>query len=208
LALRIIAFDAFPVGAARELVVDIGGSLQVYQIRFQDVMGGVGVGSRGFFRDQRLSLERRDAKIKDNIFFGKTVDVVFEMLNPVSEFGAVIRSGAGYLVGKVGTDIAVGDDDFTFFESGDDWAFTFKAVTGIEQGGEVGVLVGSKLSIEKLADHFAEPGVVLRKTGGEHPVAQAGESLSEEADLSVLAASVDAFDGDELSAGGHEGLRG
>ena len=61
----------------------------------------------------------------------------------------------------------------------------------------------AKIAVQKLADHFAEPGIVLRKAGGIDGVAARIRELErQQIDLRVLAAAVDAFDGDEIFRGG------
>ena len=67
----------------------------------------------------------------------------------------------------------------------------------------VHVFERTEFAIQKLADHFAEPGVVLRKAGGKDGVAARLEGKCQEFDLGALATSIDAFDGNEFSGNGH-----
>jgi len=78
-----------------------------------------------------------------------------------------------------------------------------EAVAGVKQGGKVRIdgVYGAEIAVEELAGHFAKPGLVLRESGGEDAVAASLESLRQKADLSLFAAAVDAFDGDELAQG-------
>lgn len=62
---------------------------------------------------------------------------------------------------------------------------------------------GAEITVEKLSDHFAEPGIVLGEAGGMHGVAFCGESFCEQSNLSAFAAAVDTFDGDEFSVCRH-----
>lgn len=62
---------------------------------------------------------------------------------------------------------------------------------------------GAEIAVEKLADHFAEPGIVLREARGIDGVAGGDESFFEQFELSAFAAAVNALDGDEFSRGGH-----
>jgi hypothetical protein len=62
---------------------------------------------------------------------------------------------------------------------------------------------GAEIAVEELADHFAEPGIVLRETGGIDGMAGCGQGLFEEIDLGAFAAAVDALDGDEFSWRSH-----
>ncbi len=61
----------------------------------------------------------------------------------------------------------------------------------------------AEVAVEKLADHLAEPGVVLWKAGGKDGVATRFEAERQEFDLRALATAIDAFDGDEFSGSGH-----
>jgi hypothetical protein len=61
----------------------------------------------------------------------------------------------------------------------------------------------AEFSIQKLAHHLAEPGIVLREARGINGVAACLESQGQELDLRALAAAVDAFDGDQFSGGSH-----
>src|SRR5437868_14527410 len=57
----------------------------------------------------------------------------------------------------------------------------------------------AELAIEKLADHFAKPGVVLRESSGVDADASILERAGKQIELRALAAAIDAFDGDELA---------
>jgi hypothetical protein len=54
-----------------------------------------------------------------------------------------------------------------------------------------------------LADHFAEPGIILRETGGKNGMAGRDQGLFEQIDLRAFPAAVDALNGDEFSWGSH-----
>jgi len=54
----------------------------------------------------------------------------------------------------------------------------------------------AELAVQKLSDHFAEPGIVLREAGGKDCVATRFERERQEFNLRALATAVDAFDGD------------
>jgi hypothetical protein len=64
----------------------------------------------------------------------------------------------------------------------------------------------AEIAVQELADHLAEPGIVLRKAGGIDRVAARLEGKRQELDLRALATAIDAFDGDEFSGSGHFGL--
>jgi len=64
----------------------------------------------------------------------------------------------------------------------------------------------AKFTVQKLADHLAEPGIVLRKAGRINGVALRAQGVSQEFDLRALAAAIDSLDGDEFSASWHSGV--
>ena len=57
----------------------------------------------------------------------------------------------------------------------------------------------TEFAIEKLTDHFAEPGIVLRKSGGVDAMTAftGGQNVVQQIDLRAFSAAVDAFDGNE-----------
>ena len=61
----------------------------------------------------------------------------------------------------------------------------------------------AEITVQELADHFAEPGIILREARGIDRVAASLESEREELDLGAFAAAINAFDGDEFSGRGH-----
>lgn len=194
------------MGAAREMVVHRGSVFEVTDAGFLNVLFVLRVNASGFARDEFLGLARRDAEIEDKRFVRKIVNVVFEMLDPVDEGGASGFGDASGLMGEIGADVAVGEYDFSGVESGVEAEFGFEAITGVKERAEMRVngFERAKIAVEKLADHFAEPGgFVLRKASGKDGMACRGESFFEESDLSAFAAAVDAFDGDEFSGRRH-----
>lgn len=103
-----------PVGAAGKLIVHGGGVFEMAKTGFLNVFFFGGVGARRFAGDEKLGLARRNAKIKDEGFAGKLVNVVFEMLDPGDESVALGGGNAGSLVGQIGADVAVREHDFAF----------------------------------------------------------------------------------------------
>src|ERR1700687_2972835 len=195
------AFDGHPRCAAGQLIVHSGGLLQMPQAGLLQVLLGVGVAAFCLLCDEFLGLGRGHAKIEDEILAGQFVNVVFEMLNPAPKRVALVRRGTGGLMREIGTDVAVDEYDFAFVEGGFDFGLGFEAITGVEQRGEMRVqgVELAELAIKKLADHFAEPGVVLRKCRGidAMPTFAGGEDPVQEIHLRALAAAIDAFDGNE-----------
>jgi hypothetical protein len=53
----------------------------------------------------------------------------------------------------------------------------------------------TELPVEKLPDHLAEPGIVLREAGGKDGMAESPELGCQELDLRAFATAIDAFNG-------------
>ena len=155
--------------------------------------------------DELLRFERRHAKIHDKIFARKAINSVFKVLNPIEKCGALFGRNAGGLMGEIRSDVAISENDLAVVQSGFEFRLGFEAVAGVEHGSEVRVdgLERAKFAIEELPDHFAEPGIVLRKAGGIDGMAARAKGIGEQIDLGALAAAIDAFDGDEFSESGH-----
>ena len=81
----------------------------------------------------------------------------------------------------------------------------FETVAGIEQRRKmrVDIFERAEIAVQELADHLAEPGIVLGKTGGIDGVAAftSGDDSVKQIHLRALAAAIDAFDGNELAMG-------
>jgi pyridoxal phosphate enzyme (YggS family) len=156
--------------------------------------------------DQGLRMKRRYAEIQDERLSREAVNTVLEMLDPGEEFGSALGRGAGGLVCEIRTDVPVGEHDLACVQRSFKLGFSFEAITRVEQGSEMRIdaFKRAEFAIEELADHAAEPGIVLRKSGGINRIAAQRERLGEQIDLRALAAAVDPFDGDEFSASGHE----
>lgn len=173
---------------------------------FQQVLFRGSVGARGFLLHESLRVHRRHPKIQDERLARKAVDVVFEMFDPGEEFGPALSRGARGLVREIRTDITVGENDLPRIQRGFELRLGFEAISSVEQGSEVRIdaFERAEFAIQEAAHHAAEPRVVLRKTGRVNGIAAQRERLGEQVDLRALAAAVDAFDGDEFSASGHE----
>ena len=79
----------------------------------------------------------------------------------------------------------------------------FEAITSIQKRGEarIDVIERTKFAIEELADHLAEPRIVVGKSGGLNRNAACGQGFVEQVELGALAAPVDAFNNDEFARG-------
>jgi hypothetical protein len=161
----------------------------------------ISVGALRFLTDEFLRHTGWNAKVDDAIFTREIVNFVFQVANPAGKFFAFGWRNAGGLVREVGANVAVDQDDLTLGESRFNFAFGFEAIAGLEQRGEMRIhgSQGAEFTVEKLADHFAEPGVVLRKSCGVDADARVIEGGGEQIELRALAAAVDTFNGDELA---------
>jgi hypothetical protein len=100
---------------------------------------------------------------------------------------------------------SVGEHDFAQFQGCLQAEFGFEAIACIEQRAEVRVnrFQRAEIAVQELADHFAEPGIVLRETGGKNGVAGRDQGFFKQFDLRAFAAAVNALDGDEFSRRSH-----
>jgi len=62
---------------------------------------------------------------------------------------------------------------------------------------------GAEITVEELADHFAEPGIILGKTCRIDRMPASDQRLFEQVDLSAFSATVDSFNGDEYAGRSH-----
>ncbi len=104
-------------------------------------------------------------------------------------------------MGEIRTDVAVGEDNFALVQGCFQAEFGFEAISGVEECAEMRVngFQRTKIAIEELADHFAEPGIVLGEAGRIDGMAIGDQGFFQQLYLCALAAAVDALDGDEFS---------
>jgi len=123
-----------PRRASGKRVVHFGGVFEVTQAGFEQIFLRGGVTARRFTSDEALRFLRRDAKVEDEIFAGKAVDFVFEVLDPFQEFGALRWRDAGGLVRQIGADVAVDKNNLAAVERG--LQFEYKDGEESAQGGD------------------------------------------------------------------------
>jgi pyridoxal phosphate enzyme (YggS family) len=171
------------------------------EVGLQDVLLSRRVRAGGLCGDEPLCFGRGHAQVEDQVLPRKPVDVVFEVLDPGLELVAFLRRHACGLVGEVGSDVAVGKDDFACFEGEGKARLGFEAITRVKKSGEMRIdtLEVAKIPIQKLADHLAKPGVVFRKARRIDEVTSGCQCFLEQLELGAFAAAVDAFDGDEFA---------
>ena len=82
----------------------------------------------------------------------------------------------------------------------------FEAIASIQKCGEARIdrIERAEFAIEELADHLAEPRIVVGKTGRVNLSAACAQGFVEQVELGALAAPVDAFESNEFARGcGH-----
>src|SRR6267154_1248234 len=203
-SLCIEALNGDPRRAAGELIVHSRRILQMAQAGLQEILLRSGIGALRFEGDQFLGLERRNAQVQDKVLSWKVVNVVLEVFDPASKVVSFFWRNARGLMGQIGADVAVDQNDFTFVEGCLDLWFGLEAITGIKQRSEVRVhsFERAQFTVEKLAYHFAEPGIVLRKSSRVNavPAFAGGDDAVQHIHLSAFPAAIDAFDGNESAA--------
>src|SRR5208282_817162 len=199
------AGDRCPIWAARELIVHRGGLFEMAKAGFLQILLDLCIATGGFARHELLRLYGRNTEIEYERFSRKIVDVVFQMLDPLDESGAVRGGYPRGLVSKIRTDITIGQNDFALVQSRFQAKLSFEAVARVEQGAEVRVhrFERAEVAVQELADHFAEPGIVLRESGGRNRMAIGVQGFFQKIDLSAFAAAVDALDSDKFSRWRH-----
>src|ERR1700740_1513573 len=87
------------------------------------------------------------------------------MLDPGEEFRALLRRHARRLMRKVRGNIAIGQHDRTSIERRHNSGFSLKAIAGVKKCRKMRIhfVERAQLTVQKLPDHFAEPGLVLRE---------------------------------------------
>src|SRR5712664_1720304 len=127
------------------------------------------------------------------------------MLDPAAKLVTLFGNDARGLMREIGADVAVDEDDFAFVEGCFNLRLGLEAVACVEQCGEMRIhgFERAEFAVEKLADHFAEPGVVLRKSRGIDTMAAVtgGNGAVQQIHLRAFTATIDAFDGDEPAEG-------
>src|SRR6202453_2378019 len=152
-----------------------------------------------------MSFGRWHAKIDDEIFSGQRVHLIFKLLEPLQEFGALFGRDASALMREIRSDVTVGDDGLSGGKIGFDARLGFETVAGVEQGREVRIhgFEGTEISVEILAGHLAEKSVVTGKTDLRAIDAAGGECAHEHFELGAFAGAVNSFENDKFSAGRH-----
>ncbi len=202
-AVGVKALDGRPERTSRKNVVHGRSLFEVAQTALLKVLFGRGVAALRFFGDERLRLNSGHAQIDHEVFAGETVNGVLEMLKPSDKLVALVRRHASGLVSEIGRDVTVGEDHFALFEGAAQLLLGFETVACIEKCGEVRVdrIQRAKVTVEELANHSAEPGVVMGKTRRVDLQAARGQGFFKQVELGALAAPVDAFDSDEFARG-------
>jgi len=118
------------------------------------------------------------------------------VLDPLQEFRALRGRNARGLMRQIGGDVAIHENNLPLSSAASSLYLVSKRSRhrAWPRSGDRRYRA-AEISIEEFADHFAKPGIVLRKAGGIDGVTARLESESQDLDLSALAAAVDAFYG-------------
>src|ERR1700720_2037378 len=113
-----------------------------------------------------MRFRNRHAQIDDEILGGQRIDLIFELLEPLDKFVAILAPDAGALVREVRSDIAVCEDGVAGSKFRFNLGFCFVAIACIEQSGEVSVhaFERAEIAIQKARDELAEESVIARET--------------------------------------------
>jgi hypothetical protein len=155
-----------------------------------------------------LGLGRGHAQVDHVVFARETVNGILEMFEPGDEFVAPIGRNARGLVSEIGRDVTVGEDHLALIEGRGKLLPGFEAIARIQKCREarIDLIERAKFAIEELADHLAEPRIVVGKASGVNLSAACGQGFLEQVELGALAAPVDAFQSNEFARGcGHVG---
>ena len=107
---------------------------------------------------------------------------------------------------QIRRDVTVGENNLAVVQRGFQSRLGLVTVAGIKERCEVRIhaFEGAELAVQKLPDHFAEPGNVLRKARRMDGMALRAQRGSQKFDLRALTAAIDSFDGYEFSANRHD----
>ncbi len=198
---RLPAFDSNPMGELSEIVVAAVSFGEMREAGFLEVAARARRIVSGAAAGELLGLCRREAKINDEILEGQAIDAIFEVAKPGEEAAALAMGDTSGLVGEIGGDVAVGEKDFAGGEGAFEQGFALEAVTGVEQGGEVGVnLVDlAEAAAEVIADEGTEEGIVAREADAKAGPALGGKGAKKEIHLGPFAGTIDAFECNQFS---------
>src|SRR5205823_13158230 len=103
------------------------------------------------------------------------------------------------LMRQIRSDVAVQQNNLAVVQRRFQFRLGFVAIAGVEQGGKVRIdgFQRAKVTIQKLPDHSAKPGFVLRETRRINRMALRAQRVGQEFDLRALAAAVDSLEGDQ-----------
>lgn len=172
---------------------------------FQDVSLGPGVAAGGLPGNERLRFSRRNAQVEHQVFARQAVDAVLEIFDPIYESVTLGGVHASRLMREIRADVTVDEHDPALGERGAQVWPSLEAIAGVKRGGQsrIEAFDITEIAVEESPDHLSETRVVLWKSRRIGRETARGERSFEQVELRSFAATVDAFDGDELSRGCH-----
>src|ERR1700730_16889664 len=127
-ALGVEALDGHPRRTLCQLIVHVGGILQMLQAGFEKIAFGARVAARRFLLHEFLCFARRHAQVHNDVLARQFVNVVFQVLNPLAELRTPFKCSSGGLMREIGTDVAVDENDFAFGQGCFEPGFSLEAV--------------------------------------------------------------------------------
>ena len=94
---------------------------------------------------------------------GKTVHFILQLLQPIDQRLSLLRRHFGTLMGNVGRNIAIDDQDFSLCHGMLNKGLFLQPVTGIQQGGQFGMYIiqTTKLTVEIMPYFLAEKSLAI-----------------------------------------------
>src|SRR6185437_6917910 len=190
------AFDSRPTRVAREVVVDRECRAQVSGIRFLNISPQLRIFAGRLLGDQVLCFLSGHAEVNRHVFRREPVYLVFELSHPGEKYLAALRRHSRALVRKVGSDVAVGQENLSLREIGFAPFFCLQAIPRVEQHGKVRVhgVQRAECAVQELRGHLAEKaGIVWEAEPGKRELA-GFEGAREEIELRAFPRAINPFE--------------
>lgn len=196
------SFHSGPFGPTRQAFVHRRRFPQMARIAFLNIALQPLAARR---RPPRRFLHRH-AKVDDQILVREAENIVFESPHPGEELVAHVHGHAGALMGKVRTDVAVGQHQPARAERLLEFPLRLQPVAGIEQRREVRVHLfeAAEFAGQVPRDGVAEERFVTREAEIGVRDAAGIESAIQQFHLRAFAGTIDAFDRQQFSTSGHK----
>jgi len=195
---RISAFDAHPVGAGCQAIVNHGGSLEMAYVRFQNIVTTRSIAAWGFQSDQAMCFGGGKPQIDDQVLDRQAVNFIFDMPQPRKKLVALFRRDTFRLVREIRGDVAIGQYNLPRGQGRFDLALCLETVSGVNEGREVRVdgFKRPEIAIEITAGEFAEARIVARESDALDRESPRFERMGKQIQLRALSGAVNSFERD------------